>query len=87
MLQAPWTEIGSLQDEIRNIKSSMWKYAESHKVDEINRRVDSLERSVREFGFTLNGFQHRLQETEDRLDGRGYKEEDNKQQITKLEEK
>lgn len=66
-MQAPWTEIGRLESEVRDIKSSMWKYAESHKVDEVNRRVGSMEHSLREISSKVDELQSRLDEQENRL--------------------
>ncbi len=55
MQQAPWTEIGRLQQsihvlegEIRQLKSEVYRKAGSHEVSALSHRLDNLEHSVRE---------------------------------------
>ncbi len=66
-MQAPWTEIGRLESEVRDIKSSMWKYAESYKVDEVNSRLDRVECTMWEISSKVDELQSRLDEQENRL--------------------
>ncbi len=48
MLQAPWTDIGSLQQDVLKLKCSLTRKANTYDIHEISGRVDSLEHSIRE---------------------------------------
>ena len=63
--RAPWTEIGSLQSDIHNLRSEIGRKAESHEVHSLNRRLDTLEHTCREIGSKVDDFVYKLQELEE----------------------
>lgn len=65
MNQAPWTDIGHLQNEVREIKNTLHNKANSHEIHSINSRLDSVERSCRELSATFNEILSRLQKHEE----------------------
>lgn len=75
MTSAPWTEIGRLQSDIQTIRQELYQYAKSYQIDEISRRLDSLEHSLREIGSKTDDFLYRQQATEDRLTRLGMQNE------------
>ena len=67
MNSAPWTEISRCQQDISSIKSELHRKADDHEIHSINRRLDSLEHSLREIGTALDGFLFRLQACEEQM--------------------
>jgi len=66
-LEAPWTQIGALQQEISSIKSELSRKAEGYEIHSINIRLDSMEHTLWEIGSALDGLISRLQATEDKI--------------------
>ena len=46
-MQAPWTEIGRLESDVREIKNKLASTVERHQVEQINRNVTILESNTR----------------------------------------
>ena len=67
MQSAPWTEIGRCQQDIHSIKSELHRKVDEHEISSINRRLDSLEHTVREISTSVDGIIFRLQTCEDKL--------------------
>jgi len=61
-MQAPWTEIGRLESDVRDIQSTLHNKADSHEIHQINSRLDSLEHSLREISTSFAEVQSELQE-------------------------
>lgn len=64
-LQAPWTDIGSLQSDVREIRSQIHNKADNHEIHSINRRLDSLEHTCRELSSQINEVLYRVQRLEE----------------------
>lgn len=64
-MNAPWTDIGRVEIDIRDIRSSLHQYAKSHEIHEANRRLDSLEHTVRELSSSFGGLRYELQELQE----------------------
>ena len=64
MPHAPWTDLGRVEQDIGDIKSSLHRKAESHEIYTLSGRLDSLERTCREIRADADGIQSRLQELE-----------------------
>ncbi|KKK63382.1 hypothetical protein LCGC14_2994850 [marine sediment metagenome] len=67
LLEAPWTGLGRLQSDVDNLSSRIQGKADSHEVYSLKSRLDSLERTVGEIRSLVDGFDYRLQATEDAL--------------------
>ncbi len=67
LLDAPWTQIGALQQEMSNMKGELSRKAESCEIHSINCRLDNLEHSLREIIASLDGYLCRLQACEDKV--------------------
>jgi len=67
--QAPWTDIGSLQNDISALRSEIRRKAESYEINKIVCRLDTLEHTCREISSKVVGFEYRLQELEQGQDG------------------
>lgn len=65
MNQAPWTDIGSLQSDIRDIKNLLHQKSNIYEIHTINSRLDSLERTCRELSSSFNEILFRLQTIEE----------------------
>lgn len=65
MNQAPWTDIGSLQSDIRDIKNELHQKSNIYEIHTINSRLDSLERTCRELSSSFNEILFRLQTIEE----------------------
>ena len=61
LYEPPWTQIGALQQEVGTLKNDLHRKADSHEIHEINRRLDSMEHSLREISSALDGILSRLQ--------------------------
>ena len=61
-MNAPWTDLGRVESDIRDVKSQLSSFAKSYEFHEISRRVDTLECSVREIGTSLDGFRYEIEE-------------------------
>jgi len=68
-MQAPWTEIGGLQSEIRDIKSELGQMVRSYELHSLTSRVDRLEHSVRETSSQVNELLSRIETVENRTRG------------------
>jgi DNA repair ATPase RecN len=65
MNSAPWTEIGSLQHEVREIRNQLHQKANSYEISEIDRRLDSMEHTCRSLRSEIDGILSRLQEIQE----------------------
>lgn len=61
MMQAPWTDVGRLQSDVRQITDQMWGKADSHEVRSLRSDVVRLEGELREVNSTLDGLRSELQ--------------------------
>ena len=59
--QAPWTGIGALQQEIREVRNALQRKADDHEIRSLNSRVNSLEYTVRDFRSEIDGVLSKLQ--------------------------
>lgn len=62
--QAPWTEVGSLQQDICSLRNQMRNKVDDYKITEVSRRLDSLERSLRELSTNVDRLLARLERAE-----------------------
>lgn len=60
-MQPPWTEIGRLESDVREIKDQVNRMVQSHEIQQITSNVASLERAMREVSSTLDGVRHELE--------------------------
>ena len=60
-MQAPWTEIGRLESDVREIKSKLDRTVERHQLEQVNSNVVSLESTVRELRSTCDGLRYELE--------------------------
>ena len=60
-MQAPWTEIGRLDSDVRDIKSQLNQMAQSHEVHQMRSNVDSLENTVREISSASQGLRYDIE--------------------------
>lgn len=63
--QAPWTEVGRLQSDMHQIRSTLQRKADSHEVHSLARRLDGVERALREVRTDVAGLCSRLQALEE----------------------
>ena len=62
--EAPWTQIGSLQIDVQDIKSELRRKVDDHEIHALSRRVDSLEHTVREASSSIDRLLDRVQDLE-----------------------
>jgi uncharacterized protein YhaN len=48
MMQAPWTEIGRIESDVRDLKNQISQMVKSYEWQQVRSDVDSLERTLRE---------------------------------------
>ncbi len=60
-MQAPWTEIGRLESDVRDIKNQLSQSAKSYELQQISSDVDSLERTVRGISSSFDEFRYELE--------------------------
>ena len=60
-MQAPWTEIEKLRQDIISIKSALSGKAEKHEIHSANNAVDRLECSIGEIKASMDRMKYRLQ--------------------------
>lgn len=65
--QAPWTDIGNLQQNIDSLKTDISRKANQHEISSLNSKMDSLECELRETRTEINGLQSELQRMEEAL--------------------
>ena len=68
MNREPWSDIGRLQQEMRQLKNDIQNKADDHKIHEINRKLDCLERSLREISSRIDTIQYELQVQEGQIE-------------------
>ena len=61
MQQAPWSDVGRLQNEVREIKSQINQMPRSCEIQQISGDVGSLEHTVREVRASCDGLRHELE--------------------------
>lgn len=66
--EAPWTQMGALQQEINSFKYELERKVENHEIHSINSRLDSMEHTLREISAILNEFTAKMQVCEDRIE-------------------
>lgn len=64
MNQAPWTDIGSLQSDVRQLRDELRNKAKDYEIHALNSRVDSLERACGQLRSEIDGLLSRMQEME-----------------------
>ena len=64
--QAPWTEIGAIQQEIRSLRDDISRKADRYELDEVCRRLDSMECSLWEISTSIAGVLDRVEAIEHR---------------------
>jgi archaellum component FlaC len=60
-MQAPWTEIGRLESDVRDINSKLHQVAQSHEIHQVSSDVGRLEHTVREISATCAGLRNELE--------------------------
>ena len=65
--QAPWTEIGRLQSDVSDIKRQLNNKADSNEMHEISRKLDSLERSLRQVSSDTDELRCRVEDAENKI--------------------
>lgn len=60
--QHPCSPTGQLESELRSVRSDLHNKANSYELDAINRRLDSLENSMRELRSEITGIWDKLSE-------------------------
>ena len=67
---SPFTDTGALQSLIYELQNEVRRKCNTHEIYETNRKLDCMERTVREISSSLDGIQHRLQALQEgRLNG------------------
>ena len=59
--QAPWTGIGSLQQEVSSLKQELNRKADTHEISSLNSKLVSLECTIRELRTEVDGLRFELQ--------------------------
>jgi hypothetical protein len=62
--QAPWTDIGSLQRDVDEIKRLLYQKAEHHELRQTAGALDRIECAVWEISATLDGLRARVEALE-----------------------
>lgn len=63
-LYHPGTDVGQVQREVHDLERKINAKAEDCEVREVNSKLDSLERAIREIRTGFDGMEYRLQELE-----------------------
>lgn len=63
--EPPWTNVGSLQSDVRAIESKLRGKADDYKVTSLNSRVDALVSAIREISTVCDGILSRLEACEE----------------------
>lgn len=66
-MREPWSDIGRAQSDIRDIQNALGSKADDHQIHEANRRLDSLEHTLREISASVDGLRHELEASQDRI--------------------
>ena len=61
MLDAPWTQIGSLQQDVSSLKSELYRKADSHEIHSLDSRLDRLADSLRSLESVVDGLRSQLE--------------------------
>ena len=59
--QAPWTGIGSLQQEVSSLKQELNRKADKYEISSLNSKMVSLEYTIRELRTEIDGLRFELQ--------------------------
>lgn len=65
--QAPWTGIGSLQQEVADVRREVSSKANSYEIRSIDSRLDRLEHSVQQISSENDSLLTRLQQLEEEM--------------------
>ena len=68
MLDAPWTQIGSLQQDVSSLKSELYRKADSHEIHSLDSRLDRLADSLRSLESVVDGLRSQLETQARQLD-------------------
>lgn len=60
-MNAPWTEIGRLQQDVQSLENKLNGKADSYEISSLRSNVDHLEHTMREISSALDGFRTELQ--------------------------
>ncbi len=60
-MQAPWTEIGRLESDVRDIKSQLSQFSKSYELQQVDSNVGGLEHTVREISSSFDGLRYELE--------------------------
>ena len=66
-MQAPWTEVGRLESDVRDIKSQLNQMAKSYEVHQISGNVDSLGNTVREISSAFDELRFELETVKEEM--------------------
>ena len=66
-MQAPWTDIGRLESDVREIKSQTSQMAKAYEVSQISRNVDSLKCELQTLSTVLDGLRYELQTVQEEV--------------------
>ena len=64
MIEAPWTQIGSLQQDVMSLKSELHRKVDSHEIHTLSRRLDSLEHTLGNLSSEFSSLLDRVQRLE-----------------------
>lgn len=67
MMREPWSDIGTLQRDVSRIKQDLHNKADNHEVLEIKRKVDSMERTMREISTNVDELRYRVEDAENKI--------------------
>ena len=65
MLQAPWTEIGRLQQELMQLKHELSRKGDKYEINSLSSKVDSLERTNGQLSSEVACLRNELQELQE----------------------
>ena len=66
MLDAPWTQVGSLQQDVMQLRQQLGGKADAHEIHALASDVASLQRTVREIRAETDSLRYRVEELEAR---------------------
>ncbi len=61
MLSAPWTQIGSLQSDVQDIKNALHRKVDDHELHSAKSAVDRVEHTLGEIRSEVDGLRSRLE--------------------------
>ena len=67
MGREPWSDIGRLQSDFRNLEQQLRNKADDYEVHATNSKVAHLERALRELSTTFDELRYRLEDAENKI--------------------